>query len=182
MEDLISYIATGTVSLIVGALLIYLQPKSKIFYWTPHSFLFDVKEQNIMLHTDSLTIQNLGRKTASNIEVIFDTKPDFYQLQPAVIHDGVEMENGNFAVKLKELGPKEFYTFQVLSYSKLPKLLNVRSDSGKASYMPFQLQRLYPRWFNLLILLFFSIGGATSFYWLTKVTYGLYQCLQNVQP
>lgn len=182
MEHLIGYIATGAVSLVVGVLLIYFQPKSKVFYWSPHTFLFNLKKENVLLQTDSLTIQNLGRKSASNIEVIFDTKPDFYQLQPAAVHDGVLLENGNFAVKLKELGPKEFYTFQVLSYTKVPKILNVRSDSGQASFMPFQLQRLYPRWFNVLLTIFLVVGASTCAYWLIKLGYSIYCCVSGDQP
>ncbi|MEQ3694276.1 MAG: hypothetical protein ABNH16_09425 [Thalassolituus sp.] len=92
MEHLIGYIATGAISLVVGVLLIYLQPKSKVYYWTPHTFLFNLQKENVVLQTDSLTVQNLGRKAASNIEVIFDTKPDFYQLQPAVVHEGVVLQ------------------------------------------------------------------------------------------
>jgi len=181
MDQLIGYIATGTLSLVVGVLLIYLQPKSKIFYWSPHTFLFNLQKENVVLQTDSLTIQNLGRKAASNIEVVFDVKPDFYQLQPAVVHEGIVLENGNFAVKLKELGPKEYYTFQVLSYTKLPKLLNIRSDSGSGHFMPFQLQRIFPKWFNLLALFFMIVGAATTVYWLVRVSYALYCCANGIR-
>ena len=182
MENLIGYVATGTVTFIVAILLMYLQPKARIFYWSPHTFLFNLTRENVALQTDSLTIQNLGKKVASNVEVVFDIKPDFYQLQPAVVHEGVVLENGNYAVKLKELGPHEYFTFQMLSYTNVPRLLNVRSDSGSAKSMPFQFQRVYPRWFYAIFTLFLIVGASTTIFWMIKLVYSLYCCVMGNQP
>jgi len=182
MEGLVGYVATGTVSLIVGVLLIYLQPKSKLVFWSPHTFLFNLKRENVVLQTDALTIQNLGRRTASNIEIVMNVKPDFYEFSPAITHEGIEQENGNYAIKLKELGPKEFITIQVLSYNQVPQLLNIRSDAGQAQAIRFQFQRVFPWWVNFLVFILLTVGLGTTVYWVIRVGYILWACVNGCQP
>ena len=52
MEQLIGYIATGVVSLVVGLFLQRLQAKPKLLYWVPGSFMFNLKEPQLALRTD----------------------------------------------------------------------------------------------------------------------------------
>jgi hypothetical protein len=82
MAEISGYIATGIISLIVGLLLRQLEPKSKIVYWSPHNFLFELQKEQVVLQTNSLTVQNIGRKPAEDIEIIHKQKPDFFQLFP----------------------------------------------------------------------------------------------------
>ena len=58
MDNLIGYIATGVVALIVGILLrYYFEPKSKLVWWTPHSFLFELRDPTMFLYTHAHTIR-----------------------------------------------------------------------------------------------------------------------------
>ena len=169
MEGLAGYVATGVVSLAVGILLMYLQPKAKVFYWSPHSFLFNLSRENVVLQTDALTLQNLGRKTADSGESVLDGQPDFFQLAPAINHNTDTLDNKQFVIKIPSIGPKEHVTLQLLSYTRVPQLLNIRSSAGQASPMPFQIQRAFPRYVYMLTALFMLVGLGFVSYWLIRV-------------
>jgi len=64
VSDLAGYVATGVVSLGVGLLLRYLEPEVRLVWWSPHNFVFNLKDPPVVLQTNSITIQNLGRKSA----------------------------------------------------------------------------------------------------------------------
>lgn len=168
MENLAGYIATGIVSLFVGVLLMYLQPKAKVVFWSPHSFLFNLTRENVVLQTDALTLHNLGRKLAENVEIIFNGRPDFFQFAPAINHTTESTENNQFVIRILSMGPKEQVTLQLLSYTRVPKVLNIRSSAGRAAPVPFQIQRVFPKWFNLLALVFLLTGMGFTGYWLVK--------------
>lgn len=141
MEGLVGYIATGAVSLAVGLLLRSLEPKSKIVWWQSHNFRFNMREPNLTLHTHSYTIQNLGRKLAENVEVVHRSRPDHFQLQPALDYQEVTTPNGEHILRVPNLGPKEFCSIEFLSYKTLPELLYVRSAAGHGeliNILPFK--------------------------------------------
>ena len=110
MTDLSGYFLTGIVSVIVGFLLRQLEPKTKVVYWSPHNFFFELKNENVVLQTNSLTIQNIGRKSAEDIEIIHKTKPDFFQLSPPQAFEEIITKNREHVIRVKTLGPKEFFT------------------------------------------------------------------------
>lgn len=168
MEDLAGYIAMIVVGVVVGVLLTYFQPKAKIKYWSPHSFLFNLTRENVVLQTDALTIQNVGRKAAENVEIVFDREPDFHQLSPAVNHTKEVSDNSHCIIHIPSLGPREYVILQILSYTNVPQLLNLRSSAGKASLMPVQIYRALPAWFNVFVVIMFTVGIGFSAYWLIK--------------
>lgn len=105
MDELVGYVATGTVALAVGIMLTYLQPRAKVVYWSPHSFLFDLTQHNVQLQTDALTVQNIGRRTAEGIELVMDSRPDFFQFSPAVPYDEFTQE-GSFVLAYLRSAPR----------------------------------------------------------------------------
>ena len=168
MEGLPWYIATGIVSLVVGYLLTYLQPAARVVYWLPNNFLFRLTEQNVILQTDSLTAQNLGRREAGNVEIILDRRPDFFEITPAIQHNEEDLENGHFVLRFPTLGPKEFFTVQLLSYTQVPRLLNIRSNSGQARSVPVQLYHVFSKPVSILRSVLILVGVGFSIYWLVK--------------
>ena len=108
MEKLIGYIATGIVSLIVGLLLQRFQSKPKLLYWLPGSFLFELNDPQVTPRTDSLTIQNIGRKKATNVEIVHKYKPDHFHFSTAISFTEETNPNGEHIIKIPGLGAKEF--------------------------------------------------------------------------
>jgi hypothetical protein len=168
MTDITGYIATGVVSLIVGILTRYLEPKSRIVYWSPHNFLFELKDPPVLLQTNSLTIQNLGGKSAENIEIIHKVKPDFFQLSPPISFVEETNTKGEHIIRINSLGSKEFITLQLLSYKTAPILLNVRSKEGAAELIQIQLQRVFSAWIRVLFIFLEFVGAGFLVYWLIK--------------
>ena len=168
MEQLAGYIATGLVSLIVGLLLQRFQAKPKLLYWLPGSFLFELKDPKIALRTDSLTIQNAGRKPATDVEIIHKYRPDHFQFSTAISYLEEMTPNGEHIIKIPSLGAKEFINIQLLSHVQLPILLNVRSAEGQAGLIQVHLQRIFPRWLNVLFGILLLLGFAFALYWIIR--------------
>jgi hypothetical protein len=168
MDALSNYITTIVVSLIAGYLSQFLQPKSRLFFWSPHNFFFNLKEENVALQTNSLTIQSAGRLPAENIEIIHKQKPDFFELFPSMEYQEAINPNGEHVIKIKSLGAKEWVVVQMLSYKNPPVLLTVRWERGKAKAVQIQPQRVWPKWFLAIINGILLIGIGTIMYWLIK--------------
>ena len=178
MEHLSKYIIGGVVSFIFALVLRYLEAKSKLVYWAPHFALFRVplpkgdgqenEVENFPIQTNSVYIQNLGRKTAENVEIIFKTKPDHFMLTPEMLYDTVTQENGTFVVKLESLGAKEYFILQLLSYATLPSIDSIRSKDGQAKCVPFHMLQANPKWVQILGIFFLLTGVGTTLYWLAK--------------
>ena len=154
--------------LAVGYLLTFLQPKAKIYFWSPHYFIFNLEKEGVVIQTDAITVQNTGRKSAENVEIIMEKEPDFFQLAPTIPYSTQIQEDGNFVLRIESLGPKEFFTFQLLSYKTTPKLLNIRSSSGAGQPMPFQIARAFPKWFYALTGFLLLVGLGFTTYWIIK--------------
>ena len=168
MEGLAGYVATGIVMLAVGLLLRNLEPKAKVVYWSPHTFIFDVLEPKVMLKTDSVTIQNIGRREAENVEVVFKSRPDFFKIQPSIPYLEHQNPDGDFILKVPTLGPKEFFTLQILSFATIPNVQNIRSKAGQASLIQVQFQRQFSRPVQLLLAILLLVGFGFLSFWLIQ--------------
>jgi hypothetical protein len=169
MEQLVGYIATGIVSLVVGLLLQRYQSKPKLLYWVPGSFLFELKDPKMALRTDSLTIQNDGRKPATSVEIVHKQKPDHFQFSTAISFTEEITPNGEHIIKIPSLGSKEFVNIQLLSHIQQPILLNVRSSEGPAQHIQVHLQRMFPKWFQSAVVAFLLLGIGFAIYWVVHV-------------
>ena len=169
MFDPTGYIVTGVVSLAVGYALRRLEPKSKIVYWLPHTFFFDLKNEKVVLLTNALTVQNIGSRPAERIEIIHKARPDFFQFAPAVDFEEATSPTGEHILRIQSLAPKEVVTLQLLSYkSSAPVLMNIRSKEKPAESIAIQPQRIVARWLQLVIVLLLIVGLGFSTYWLIR--------------
>lgn len=166
MSQLVGYIATGLASLTVGLLLQRFEAKPKLLYWVPGSFLFKVQDPKVDLRTDALTVQNVGRRPATDVEIVHEERPDHFQFSTAVRYTEETNSTGEHVIKVPSLGPKEHINLQILSHQKLPVLLNVRSADGKAQPIQVHLQRVLPRWLQVLVAGLILFGAGFCIYWI----------------
>jgi hypothetical protein len=176
VDTLASHVLTGVVSFAVALALIWLSPKAKLVWWSPHLFRFDLvlpqgegnPTVNASLYTHAITIQNIGRRAAEGIEIIHSRKPDLFRLQPA--RDFTESTNpqGSHVLHLNTLGPKEWFTIEFLSYTLQPETPGIRSNAGMAQLIPIGFNRVLPRWkiCGIWLLIFSGIGLWA--YWLIR--------------
>jgi hypothetical protein len=168
MDPLVGYAITGSVSLTVGILVKYFEPKGKIFFWWPHTFRFKPRA-DYEIQTDALTIQNLGRRSVEDVEIIMQSRPDCFDFSPPIPYEEATTSDGHFVFRVKSLAPKEFFTLQILSYTKIPNVVNIRSKAGKAERLPFQIQRIYPKWQQAIIIYLFMTGFGLTLYWVFRI-------------
>lgn len=171
MDPILGYAITGVISLIVGLALQRFVDKPKLQFFLPGQFLFELKEPNVKLQTDSLTLQNSGRKSATNIEIVHKETPDHFQFSQAIGYSEEINPNGEHIIKISSLGPKEFLNIQYLSHTKVPNLLRVRSDQGSAELIQVQFQPLYPLYFKYVAGILMLSGVGLLIYWSLKVVY-----------
>jgi hypothetical protein len=164
MESLGGYLATIVVSLIGGYLAQFLTPKSKLLCWSPHNFIFNLQQEKVVLQSNAITVQNVGRLPAVNIEIIHQQKPDFFELFPAVQYQESINSNGEHVIKISSLGPKEWLMVQLLSYKTTPNLKNVRWEYGQAKWVQIQPQRVWPKWLLIVANVLFLVGLGTLIY------------------
>ena len=171
MDSIKSIVITGIVSFAGGWASQFVGPKTRLCYWFPHTFIYTVSLENnqtLNIQTSSITVQNLGKKGAEGVEIIHTTRPDHFQIFPSRPFQEENAPNGEHFIKIENLGPKENFTIQILSYKILPILQNIRSKDGPAKQIPIQLQRLWPKWFNLTVFGLVVVGAGVSVYWLIK--------------
>jgi len=168
MEGLTGYIATGIVTFSVGLLLKSFEARPKVVFWQPHYALFEIQNPRTNVQSDSISIQNIGRKTAENLEIVFKAKPDNFKFSPPVAFAEETSPNGEFIVKIASLGPKEFLTLQILSHITQPRIEAIRSSAGRVEAMPFRMQRKVPRWAEVIGGFLMLVGFGFTFYWLAR--------------
>jgi hypothetical protein len=179
MDNLIPYIVTALLSFAVGYALKHIEPKSKLVWWSPHNFLFNVdvvpEQPKVSILTHAITIQNLGRKSAEVIEIIHRFRPDHFKLQPAFDYEEDYTPDKEHIIRIQSLASKEFFSIEFLSYKSLPELVYIRSKDGEAKFIKIQPQRVFPRWLQLLSLFFIFIGFGFSIFWIIKAIYFISQ-------
>lgn len=168
MEGTAGYIATGIISLMVGIFLDRLQAKPKLLYWLPGSFLFQIQQPRVAIRTDSLTVQNVGRRSATNVEIIHRAKPDHFQFSTPVDFTENVTPTGEHIIRISSLGPKEFVNLQLLSHTNPAAILNVRCAEGQAQLIQVHLQRLLPRAIQFLAGGLMLLGAGFCVYWVLQ--------------
>jgi hypothetical protein len=110
------------------------------------------------------------------LDVKFVQRRDHFQLEPSIVHESIELDNGHFAVRIPAIGPKEVITVGVLAYQNLPQPLTIKTDDGLAKSIPVQLQCAAPQWMIYLLLLLTLVGPGTVVYWCIVAAVRVYSC------
>jgi hypothetical protein len=165
VDAIAGYVATGVVSLGVGLALQRLKDRPKLLYWIPGSFLFQLKAPVIALRTDSLTIQNVGRMPATDVEIVHQARPDHFQFSTQINFTEITTPTGEHVIQIPSLGANEHLNLQLLSHTNQAVLLNVRSAEGRATPIAVHLQRIYPRAVNWLAGVLMLLGAGLLAYW-----------------
>jgi len=175
MENYLSYALTAIASFIVSYALKYVGPKSRLAWWNPHVFEYNLPNEidkngpPIKLLTQTITIQNLGSVPAKNIEIKHKTKPDHFKLIPALDYTEQENDHKEHTVKINFLGPKEFFNIEFLTYKQIAELLYIRSEWGHAQPISTQPVRVLHPVKQTIILFFLGMGIISTCFLLIKI-------------
>src|SRR5712672_1024121 len=85
MDELAKIIVAAVTSFAGGYALKFVEPRSKVVWWSSHAFWFELDRVNkTAVFTHALTVQNVGRKAASDIEIVHGSKPELFKLNPSL--------------------------------------------------------------------------------------------------
>ena len=162
---------------IVGALFArMIQPKAKLIHSERHRYHYVLQEPlrhakgDVLRPTQSVTVRsfsvsNTGKSTATNVELVFNWKPAYFNVWPLRHYTTRDHPDGRFSLVLESLAPKEVFGMELLSVNiELPNLCNVRSEQTESVEKPMMLQIIYPRWVPVIAGWLMFAGLVTSIY------------------
>jgi hypothetical protein len=149
----------------------WLKPKALVIWGTSHGFTFIIPKEAspasgpFPVHTGTVFVQNVGKGVAEDIEVVFNYRPQHFQLWPSLNYDVAENPEHRFTIRIKNLGPREYTTVEMLSANvELPTTLRVRTPCGEAKSVMYAPMRLYSRWFNISMFVLAVLGVCALMY------------------
>lgn len=118
-----------------------------------------------MARTASVVIHNVGKKTATNVEVVLNYKPMCVNFWPLRSKLEKPQDDGRSAYIFDSLAPGEVLGFELLSVNaELPALVHVRCDQGVATEVRLIQQQAAPPWKIRMIRGLMFVGtGATAY-------------------
>ena len=157
------------------------QNRARLVQSVRHSFTFLIQEPLLNEHgqvesptqtvnTASMSVLNSGRVTATEVEITFNWRPQYFNVWPTRPYEENLAPDGRFSVLLENLAPKEIFGFELLAINrKLPDIVNVRSAAAMSVITPLHLQPVVPRWLLLSVWFMAFLGCVTSVYLVTLI-------------
>ncbi len=103
--------------------------------------------QPVLVHTRTIWVQNVGRATVEDIEIIFNYRPHHFEIWPQRQFRETTNPAGNLLISVNGLNPREWITITMLNVGvQLPLVTNVRWKGGVAREAPMAPQEILPRW------------------------------------
>lgn len=167
--------AFSAVATIVAVLVAhFLQGRVRLIIFSPPSTCFNLPQPGsatpLTIRSGQVMIQNMGRKSAKNVEVAaMGGPPNGYTLIPPADHSVTENVNGTWVMKIPFIAPKETVTIQILNG---PNINSVRCEEGFAKFVPVINQRQFPWWMNVTRVMLMLFGLLSIFYFVGRLLLG----------
>ncbi|MDZ5648538.1 hypothetical protein [Nitrospirillum sp. BR 11828] len=166
-ETLQQSIIPGIITLIAAGIKIILTPKSRIKWGFSHGFVFSVQHDKTkapaLYYTKTLFIRNSGRAQAENVEIIFGSEPEHFQIWPSIIYKTNKNPEGHFAIQIESLAPGEHFSIEMLSIHELPLILRARSKAGDGENVNFIPMESIKKWKIQIVVLLIWLGIFSIF-------------------
>jgi len=164
------------IPLITYALNTFFKAKARLLWASPHTFTFLVPEPLVdkdgkqtsptqTVHTISHMIKNDGKETATNVELLFNWKPQFINVwPPRHFNERIELD-GRYTLLFKSLIPNENLGCELLAVNNdLPSLLIVRCDQCVAQTITMYPQPVIKNWQRRIGIVLALAGFALVVY------------------
>lgn|ERR1700690_33267 len=148
----------------------FTRAKAKLFLSIPHRFTFLVQEPirdaegNITIpvqtvNTISIWLRNVGRETATNVEIVFNWKPLCLNVWPSRHFTEHTEADNRYIIIFDSLAPNESVGCEILTInSEMPALIIARSDQCVAQRMDMFPQPTIKPWRRQVNMLFMLAG------------------------
>lgn len=153
------------------------QPKAKLIQQTRHRYTYLIHQPlldsagkvvapNQVVNTASISVFNAGRSAATNVEIVFNWKPQNLNIWPSRHFTESQSPDGRYHLFFDALPSKDILGFEVLNINQdLPGVITVRSEQAVAAAMQtLTPQPIVPRWKQLIAIWLMIVGFAVSVY------------------
>ncbi|MBE3139413.1 MAG: hypothetical protein IMZ53_02405 [Thermoplasmata archaeon] len=168
--DLVAKIAIPLITLVLGIILNkWFEDRPKLISYISQTFGIYTKApngSNLMVHTHSVVVGNVGRKSATDVRLGHSELPAF-QILPSIDHSVKDLPDGSKEIVIPTLVPKKQITINYLYFPPLTfNQINTytESDQGSARIVNMQLTRQYSPRLIKAMLLVFLLGLVTLGY------------------
>ncbi len=160
--------------LILVLLVVLFTPKAKVIWGISHGFTYRLtwpNQPDLRVQTQKVTVHNVGRAAASDVEVHLNFEPEHFNVWPTQNYETEKNPEDRFTIKFRSLGRNEHVSIEMLSTGDLevPAVLSVRSPQGVAKMVAFAPLRVFPRAVNLTFVVLAAIGILAIFYMIVAV-------------
>jgi hypothetical protein len=188
MEEIIrQHLIPVAIALIIGYLMRYTAPRSRVVWWFPAALQFNFPftdaqgaQQMGIVWTHALNIQNRGWLAARQVEIVHQARPQVFRFQPAVNFTEATTPTGEHVITIPTLARREWVSLQVLSAQGAPPQVTViRSEDGPAirvaTIQQFALSKPRRSFFLTMI----AIGCVTTLYLGSKLVVATFRLLER---
>jgi len=146
--------------------------RAKLQIAKPHGFTFlvdaplkdendRVLSPNQTVHTITHLVNNAGKETATNVELVFNWKPLCINIWPTRHFKEHTEKDNRYILVFDSLAPGELIGAELLSINQeLPELVNVRSNQCTATTIEMYPQPVFPTWKRRLVAFLLFAGLA----------------------
>ncbi|MBG0667486.1 hypothetical protein I4P15_03260 [Enterobacter roggenkampii] len=157
----LNYIFKGRVKIIFGDV-------NGFTYLINEPLLDDKKEiikEKQLVHTKSVFLQNIGKESASRLEIVFNYRPMYFNVWPVRHYQEFNEGDGRYIIIFENLAPKDFMRIEVLSINHdLPAILSVKAKECVAKEVAFYPQMVINQYLKRFLMFLMMLGMAAFVY------------------
>ena len=158
-----------------------IQPRARLIQSVRHQFHYLVQEpvrnadgeivsptQNVKVV--SVSIANTGRLPATKVELVFNWRPQFFNVWPLRHYEERVHFDNRYSIILDSLAPKESFGVNLLSVNReIPELCNVRSEQCEAVEREMIPQIVIKRPLFITLWILLTVGFFATIYIILSV-------------
>lgn len=115
----------------------------------------------LVVSTQTLFVQNIGRGCANEVEVFLNFKPMHYSVWPVRAYSEQSNPDGRHVIKVPKLNRNEWFTIELIAVPELPWVMSVRSEAGFGKQVELLRTRKLPQWVLFLLISLMFLGLVT---------------------
>lgn len=154
----------------------YFRPRAKLIYGARDETSLLVEEPlkdaegnqiaaRQILHTTSISLTNVGKETAKNVEITFNWKPQYLNVWPARHFEERTSQHDRHTIYLESMAPKEVFGIDIFSINqRIPEITAVRSDECEGKKVEMEPMVVQPKWLLSSIWILLIIGFISVVY------------------
>ncbi|WP_370269158.1 hypothetical protein [Nioella sp.] len=178
LEPAREFILAVAISLGTAYLLWLFRARVKIIWGSTnlnvHEFQLKPDAAAISISTEKYFVQNMGRKPASRVEIVFSAVPTSYNLWPPMDHTTKVAPNGSFFLNVPSLAPFQLLIVDAIDLDlKNPKIVAVNCPDAITQPVSFGAQRQFGVFVTAIVAFLMFSGLIGIIYLLLQMLLGV---------